>query len=313
MNKLQDFLNYLKGRVRRNRHLESVLFFIYTRFTFTYRILQAKSINSLVKVIRWYVLKKEIQGIYISNGLTILELADTRKFYWDPEDRMSLLGMGLVGEWERDDTEYLKKMVKTGDTVIDVGANYGFHTILFSKLTGPKGKVYAFEPLKSMYGQLEENLTLNKSQDNTVLSQYALGNKRGKFKIYVPERMGRGAASLSKRGKTAEQEVCDVITLDSYVNNKKIKKISFIKCDIEGAELLAFQGAKNVLKNHRPALMVEVTRGSSESFGYTPEILLKFLSEYNYRFYYTVKGKLVKIKSSDVPYFHGNCFALPGS
>lgn len=311
MKKNQSLLSYFKSRIRRNRFLESVLFFIYTRFTFTYRSLQAKTISFLIKLIRKLVVRKDIEGIIIQNDSTQVKIVGSGKLHWDPGDRMSILGLALTGEWEHDDTQYLKKIIKSGQRVIDVGAYDGFHTILFSKLVGEKGRVYAFEPLKSMYKELEENISLNNIQGNTVLLKYALGENAGKFKIYVPERMGKGAASLSKRGISVEEEICEVITLDSYVKKEKIAKIDFIKCDIEGAELMAFRGAKNVLKNHRPSLMVEVTRGSSAAFGYTPEILLDFLEGFGYDFFFIYQGKLSKITESILPYFHGNCFAIP--
>ena len=305
-----SFIYYLKSRVRRHRLLESVLFFIYTRFTFALRALQAKFINFLARAIRRVIIKKEICGICIVGDSTILELEDGRKFYWDTSDRQSLLGMGLTGVWEHDDTEYLKKVVNRGDVTIDIGANYGFHTILFSKLVGERGKVYSFEPLKSMFGELRKNIALNGSQENTVLANCALGEKLGYAKIYVPKRMGRGAAALVARGTTIEQETVEIITLDSYVNRMKIKKVDFIKCDIEGSELLAFQGAIKVLKKYHPTLMFEVTRGSSEAFGYTPEILFDFLGGFGYEFYYVAGARLLKIKPSSIPYFHGNCFAF---
>lgn len=308
--RLLSFVNFLKSRVRRYRLLESVLFFTYTRFTFTLRALQAKLINFLIRAIRWVIIKKEISGINILNNSTVLELADGRKFGWDISDRQSLLGMGLTGTWEHDDTEYLKKVVKRGDVAIDIGANYGFHTILFSKLVGEKGKVYSFEPLKSMFGELQKNIVLNSSQENTVLANCALGGKLGYAKIYVPTRMGHGAAALVARGATVEQETVEIITLDSYVSRMKIKKVDFIKCDIEGSELLAFQGAIKVLKKYHPTLMFEVTRGSSEAFGYTPEILLDFLGGFGYEFYYVAEARLLKIKPASIPYFHGNCFAF---
>ena len=306
-----SLIYYLKSRVRRYRILEFVLFFIYTRFTFTYRTIQAKFVNVLIKTIKKAIIKKEICGIYIVGDSTILELEDGRKFYWDTPDRMSLLGMGLTGVWEHDDTEYLKKVVKRGDVAIDIGANYGFHTILFSKLVGERGKVYSFEPLKSMFGELQKNISLNSSQENTVLANCALGEKLGYVKIYVPKIMGRGASALVARGTTVEQETVEIITLDSYVSRMKIKKVDFIKCDIEGAELLAFQGTIKVLKKYRPTLMFEITRGSSEAFGYTPEILLDFLGGFGYEFYYVAEARLLKIKPASIPYFHGNCFAFP--
>ena len=306
----KEITNYLKSRIRRYRSLEYATYFLYTRFTFSYRASQTKLLHFFIQKIRSLVIKKEISKISILSEATILELKDGSKFYWDTTDRTSLLGLGLAGVWEKDDTEYLKKIIKPGNTVVDIGANYGFHAVLFSRLVGDSGIVYSFEPLKKMFKQLTENVRLNNGQENTVLVNSALGDKKGRLTIYTPAGIGNGAASFAKRGTVAAQEVCEVITLDSFATSKKIKKIDFIKCDIEGAELLAFKGAQNVLKKFHPAMMIEVTRGSSEAFGYTPEILFQFLNTFGYEFFYASKNKLMKIEPRAVPYFHGNCFAI---
>jgi len=308
---IKKLLKFLKSRIRKIRWLEGILFFIYTRFTFSYRFLQSNTINYLINILKALVIKKEIAGLSITSKNQIIETRDGNKFYWDVNDRESLLGMGLAGTWEHDDTEYLKRIIKKRDIAIDIGANFGFHTVLFSKLVGPSGKVYSFEPLSSMYEELEKNILLNGIKQNISLHKLALGQKAGKLKIYVPERMGRGAAALVERGASIEKETCRVLRLDTFINSQKINSVDFIKCDIEGGELLALRGAVNVLKRFHPKLMIEINRGGYEAFGYTPEELVEFIEKFNYVFYSVVGRKLIRIKKEDVPYFHGNCFALP--
>jgi FkbM family methyltransferase len=63
-----------------------------------------------------------------------------------------------------------ERLLGEGDTVYDVGANVGIHTLLFSRLVGPKGKVYAFEPFPQNLDRLRANLDLNKIENVEVIA-----------------------------------------------------------------------------------------------------------------------------------------------
>jgi FkbM family methyltransferase len=102
------------------------------------------------------------------------------------------------GGWDFEETKFLKKIIKKGDTVIDVGANIGYYTLLFSKLVGKEGKIYAYEPLPENFKLLKKNIFINKYK-NIVLINRALSNKEKNAKLYI-DQDDLGACSLHTEG-----------------------------------------------------------------------------------------------------------------
>jgi hypothetical protein len=87
---------------------------------------------------------------------------------------------------------------------------------------------------------------------------------------------------IDKNQKTGEEVALKL--LDNYLKENKINKIDFIKIDIEGAEFLCFKGATEMLKNHRPTIIMECNENWCHRFGYSVFELLNFLSQFDYRF-----------------------------
>src|SRR3989344_5453898 len=120
--------------------------------------------------------------------------------------------------------------IKQGDTIIDVGANVGYHTLLMAKLVGG-GKVYAFEPEPKAFGLLSKNIKQN-GYKNVVLINKGLGEKEQVLDLYLNPKNAAGH-SLIKRDNWQKQPV-EIIALDDFL--PKNTKVDFIKVDVEGAE-----------------------------------------------------------------------------
>jgi FkbM family methyltransferase len=160
-------------------------------------------------------------------------------------------------DWEPETTKYIKDHLKPGQTFVDVGANAGWFTALASRLVGPTGKVYAFEPASDTFKVLLEN---TKKLPNVTAYNTALSNRAGKANFYGGQNTGqRGLKSgAMMNGDHILQEV-DVRTLDSY----KVKP-DMIKIDTEGNEPDVIQGAADSIADNT-ILVVENTR-SIEGF-----------------------------------------------
>jgi len=147
-------------------------------------------------------------------------------------------------EYEPVETNVIKEIVKEGDVVVDAGANIGYYTLLLSRLVGPKGKVYAFEPGKECFDILKENVIENKAE-NVVLINKALSDKVEDLKFYINDK-DKASSSLLEEAKALGTEVIvKGTTLDLEVK----KPIDFLKMDIEGAELRALIGGPNLLSS----------------------------------------------------------------
>jgi len=143
---------------------------------------------------------------------------------------------------------FLSKINK-GDTVIDVGANIGFFSLLAAKKIGSRGKIFAIEPLKQANNWLKKNLKLNSFENYKVL-EVAVGEKQGTMKMY-------------KKSKSAEMIILDptvskddllicgeinIETIDNIISTKKIEKVNLLKIDVEGFEHEVLLGCKESFK-----------------------------------------------------------------
>ena len=146
--------------------------------------------------------------------------------------------------------QYRKVLINPGDIVIDAGANTG----LFSALASHLGAiVYAFEPVKEVR---DKDLKLTTQLNfNINIIPFALSNKTGTTEIDIDSNNLRGSSIILHR-EESKKEIISTITIDDWVKQNNIPRIDFIKADIEGAERLMLEGAKETLKNFAPKLAI---------------------------------------------------------
>lgn len=177
-------------------------------------------------------------------------------FIYNPNDTFIGRSLENYGEWCEFEIDLLSKFIKTGDIVIDVGANIGTHTVPFSRMVGKDGKVFAFEAQPRLEKILEANIRLNKL-GNVVWANKAIGSVGGK--INIPKlpldntEYNFGALSLSDQHQEYDGEV-DMIAIDSFCSDLSP---SFIKVDVEGMESDVISVARETIKRCKPILYVE--------------------------------------------------------
>ena len=155
--------------------------------------------------------------------------------------------------------EIVLKHIKKGQTVIDAGAQIGYYTVLFGKLVGPKGKVYAFEPDSRNFEILAKNIRVNKLK-NVKAAKVALADFVGTRQFFTNP-MNRGASSFSspKVGGVLVSDV-KVTTLDEFFRQTSAnRKIDFLKIDVEGAEHLVLRGATSILEQPKLLMLLELS------------------------------------------------------
>lgn len=137
-------------------------------------------------------------------------------------------------------------IVKPGFNVLDIGANIGFYTEVFSKLTGPEGSVHAFEPEAANFKYLQQNCGQCK---NAALINKAVSDKTGPIKIYLSKMLNVDHRTYPIDDYEDVMQI-EGITIDDYLTSKNIGKIDFIKMDIQGFEMSALKGMEKTLKNN---------------------------------------------------------------
>jgi len=179
--------------------------------------------------------------------------------------------------WDIDRIKYMLRFIASDSVVIDAGAHVGCMTIQFAK----KAKtVIAVEPIKQNSDLLQTNIELNGLMNCRVVKK-ALSNKVGDKLIIDTERERLQTNSGATFLILSEQGDIETITLDSLLYEQN--RVSFIKYDIEEMELEALQGSKEILKEHKPALYVEILKESHRcSRKKNGNQIIRFLNSFGY-------------------------------
>jgi FkbM family methyltransferase len=139
------------------------------------------------------------------------------------------------------------KHIHTGEVVYDIGANVGLHTLLFSRLVGERGQVFAFEPSPDTAAILAEHVRINDKKNVTII-QRAIAGQAGEM------RFSTGEDSRERHLDTGGYATVLSATLDQMVLD--LPPPDCIKMDIEGAEVEALQGAAKCFQRYRPKLFL---------------------------------------------------------
>jgi FkbM family methyltransferase len=151
-----------------------------------------------------------------------------------------------------DDFNYYQHFykVKADDVIIDAGANCGHLSIFFSKVVGPIGQVFAFEPDKFNIERITKNKNLNPDlPNNIVIEEVLLWDKNELIDFYEAGTVGSSAVWKPDNEHCVKKQA---VTIDSWVVNNNINKLDFIKMDIEGAEIEALDGCRATIKTLKP-------------------------------------------------------------
>lgn len=179
----------------------------------------------------------------------------------------------------------LDKLIKAGDTVLDIGSNQGIYTLAMSKIVKSKGTVIAVEPFTSMIKCLKNNIKINKV-NNISIYENVIIEKVKKVKLFFNK--GTVSASVNKNKKIKRFIFVNGVTLDNICS--KLKKVNFIKLDIEGAELKALKGGKRTISKYKPTISVEADKHTFHSIN-------RYLSIFGYKPYvYNKHGELIILK-----------------
>jgi FkbM family methyltransferase len=165
----------------------------------------------------------------------------------------------VFGTYEPGVVRGLEELIQPGWTVVDVGANIGYFTLLMANRVGPQGKVIAFEPLSENFRILKENIKLN-DHTNVVAENYALMSRAERIELRsaTPGAITWVASVRIDEQSAVESQSVEAVTLDEYVEKNGSAKIDFLKIDVEGAEASVLEGATNLLDRDRPTLLIEM-------------------------------------------------------
>ena len=171
------------------------------------------------------------------------------------------VGLNIIkGRYEQDELTFVRHNVRSGQHVLDVGANVGLYAMTMAVLVGPSGHVSAFEPFPGNAELLSRAIVENSFEDRVTLVRAAVGElPSSAMLVFVRRTINSGGAYLQPKGARVphghDTEPVPVVTLDDAVTRRPVH---FVKIDVEGAEALAFRGATRILREDRPLILSEV-------------------------------------------------------
>jgi FkbM family methyltransferase len=168
--------------------------------------------------------------------------------YLNPNDFWISPWIGLDGVYEVPETELLKKILRSGMIVVDIGANIGWYTLLSAKKVGDKGLVIAFEPEPTNFQLLTRSIEYNKFTNVRAL-QECVSKEKGTRELWLASENSGAHSIINKQGK--QMIYVNSITLDEVLFDLSLDKIDVLKIDAEGAEPEIIEGGQKFLFGSR--------------------------------------------------------------
>lgn len=193
-----------------------------------------------------------------------LELVDGTKIV--VPDSLDLITPYVVREqqdWFEDEIKFLRRVLRPGQRVIDIGANYGVYTLSVARTVGAQGKVWAFEPASTTAELLAQSIVAN-GFDNVVLDRRALSSSKGTALLSLSQHSELNAlirGSAPSEASEASESVA-VTTLDDSLERYGWQDVDFLKIDAEGEENNILQGGRKFFAALSPLVQYEVKVGA---------------------------------------------------
>jgi FkbM family methyltransferase len=155
-----------------------------------------------------------------------------------------------LGTYETDTTAVMSEAIRTGNVVFDLGAHAGYHSLHASKLVGPNGQVWSFEPNPANARFLRKHIDLNRA-GNVHVMECAVSDANGECAF--DDGMNCFSGHLSNNGSRKVR----TISIDSAVAAGQLPVPDYLKIDVEGAEFKVLSGAIETLRRRRPFVLLE--------------------------------------------------------
>ena len=206
-----------------------------------------------------------------------IEYLDNKKFniYYPENVQEAVINAIKSGRiWEKKLLNNYKDLILPGNTVLDIGAYLGTHTVAFSQLVGETGKVISFEPQTDIFTLLEKTITEN-NIINIELHNKAVYNTIKKIQFSNTNNGKASITHIRPRLPNPVKKEIQTITIDSL----NLERCDFMKIDVEMCEWVVLEGSEETITKYRPIIFVEIFK--------TPNNLLKlitFTKQHNYSY-----------------------------
>ena len=201
-------------------------------------------------------IRRRVQTAYLGKGVVLARVLGHHKMFLRSSDRGFACHVMLDGYWEMWLTQFLAQRLKPGMTAIDVGANFGYYTLLMGEAVGEAGRVVAVEPNPDAASLLQESVSLSGHLARTRVVPQALGASTGRAWLYAPDGEPKNASLVGQPdlpgGTTLEVAT---VTLDEVALG--YPRVDLVKIDAEGGEQGIVAGMQQLIARDRPLIVLE--------------------------------------------------------
>ena len=272
-----------------------------------------EKMNDQHQVINEYpflISKSNIETIEISNEGVVTKTKQGIKLWWNIRDLRAVSSEMLnFSNYEEEETKILFRCISPDDVIFDIGANIGWYSLLIASIY-PKAQVFAFEPMPQTYNQLCKNIKLN---DLKNIETHKIGFFESEKEISFYFNPNLTVATSIKNildDENIHTVKGHVVKLDSFTQQNEIKKLDFIKLDVEGAELFVIRGGLETLAQYTPIIFMEMLRKWSAKFGYHPNDLITLIQPLGYQCFKIQDSRIIEIHSIEEDTDETNFFFL---
>jgi FkbM family methyltransferase len=283
--------------------------------------LDVKIARFCLKILNFYIKKRTFvkplptedeiwNSLFETNNYIIHKLENDIKLQLYKD---SILCRLIYFGFEEKEITFIKRFLKNGDVLLDIGSNIGLFSLYASQIVGNEGQIYAIEPTPETFKRLEGNINLNLFK-NIRTFNIGLSNEKATLKFNISND-GHDAwnsfAKLNELENSSSVEV-EVTTLDSFLNENNIIHIDLVKLDVEGWEKFVLQGGKELItKSSSPVFMIEFTEENAFAAGYYCGEIYDVMKKYGYQWYtYDVDNNELDKEEKRLHYPYNNLIAV---
>ena len=273
---------------------------------------------------RLELLHSMLSRLQESSAVVTLDIEPVGKIrmFLNPDDKVITRMMLFWGRFEPKETDWFVRLIEPGDTIVDVGANVGYYTLIGAKLVGEKGRVFAFEPDPESFALLERNVRMN-GLTNVVLERKAVSSEAGSIRLYLAAANKGDHRIYQPTDEERAYVEVEAVTLDDYFADDS-GRIDFTKIDTQGAEVVILRGMEKTLReNPELQMAVEYWPWGLSDFGFEDEQLVGIVNAAGFRIFDLAGNAASALRETDLAdlrsrytkknKIHSNLLLFPGS
>ena len=238
--------------------------------------------KAAVRTLARRILYNSRDSMYLGNNRALTATIWGHMVFVDTRDISVTPHILIKGFWEMWITRVFMDSLQKGMTVVDIGANIGYYSLIAASMIGEQGRVFAFEANPDIFEILFRNIEINSYLNKTTLINKAVFDKTGSLNFHN-YKLHHGGSSVCKITEESQKEFRDevevieveAVSLDDYFSDKDIK-VDLIKIDAEGSEARIFKGMEKIVKdNPQLTIICEFTPSMVQSLGDDPGTFLE--------------------------------------